>query len=172
MEKTYSEKTAGGDPLPADPIESLTGLPRASISQEIAATKAESAGKAVNVQPPDLNLKYAPTRPRDEQFYNLLLDTGIAPLRAKAQVHHRRILPELRQDHPREWAAYHGERLLEIGGSRAALYQACVSRGFDVSDVLVLGIAPEGPAEIDFARLHLSVNGDERFVSMLARERV
>jgi hypothetical protein len=150
MEKTHSEKTAGVDPLPADRSEPLTGRRRASISEETAATNAESAGKAVNAQPPDLNVKYTPTRPRDEQFYNLLLDTGIAPLRAKAQVHHRRILPELRQDHPREWAAYHGERLLEIGRSRAALYQACASRGFDVSDVLVLGIAPEGPAEIEY----------------------
>jgi hypothetical protein len=150
MEKTHSEKTAEGDPSPADRIEPLTGRPRASISQDIAATNAESVGKGVNAQPPDLNVKYAPKRPGDEEFYNLLLDTGIAPLRAKAQVHHRRILPELRRDHPREWAVYHGERLLEIGRSRATLYQSCVNRGFDVSEVLVLGIAPEGPAEIEY----------------------
>ncbi len=107
-------------------------------------------GQDQNAQTLDLCLAYPPTRPADEQFHTLLLNSGITPLRAKAQVYHRRILPALLQDHSRKWAAYHGDRLLEIGTSRAGLYRACLDRGLTPDEVLVLGIVPESSAEIDY----------------------
>jgi hypothetical protein len=140
----------GGNPLRADRSKPVTTSPQAATSRGIEPKTEALLGEFENADTTDLSLTYPPTRPLDEQFYNLLLETGIAPLRAKAQVHHRRILPALLQDHPREWAAYHGDRLLGIGKSRASLYRACLSRGLGVDEVLVLGIAPEGPAEIDY----------------------
>jgi hypothetical protein len=98
----------------------------------------------------DLSLAYPPTRPVDEQFYRVLLDAGIAPLLAKAQVYHRRVLPALLTDHQREWAAYHGDTLLEIGKSTTALYRACLGQGLKPGEVHILGIAPEAPEEINY----------------------
>jgi hypothetical protein len=62
---------------------------------------------------------------------------------------HRRDVPGLMPRYADRWAAYHGAQRLEIGASKRTLYRKYRERGLSADELVVLGIGPEIPDEID-----------------------
>jgi hypothetical protein len=58
-------------------------------------------------------------RPRCDQ----LIESGVSPLIARAQIRHRRDLAELLAEHQGAWVAYKGDERLELGSSKTDLYR-------------------------------------------------
>jgi hypothetical protein len=56
-----------------------------------------------------------------------------------------RDLPQLLAERPRQWVAYHGERVLGFAPTRAALWQQCLDQGFRPDEFLIRSIEPEDP---------------------------
>jgi hypothetical protein len=80
---------------------------------------------------------------------SLLADRKVAPMIQKAIERHRRDLPELMKRHADQWVAYRGEERWEFGRSKRALYHKYLDRGLNPDDVIVLGVEPELPVELD-----------------------
>jgi hypothetical protein len=62
---------------------------------------------------------------------------------------HRKDLAELMKRHEYQWAAYCGDERLEIGYSKRSLYRKYLDRGMKLDELVVLGIGPQIPDEID-----------------------
>jgi hypothetical protein len=62
---------------------------------------------------------------------------------------HRSDLTELMKKHEYRWAAYRGDERLEIGDSKRSLYRKYLDRGMSLDELVVLGIGPQIPDEID-----------------------
>jgi hypothetical protein len=88
-----------------------------------------------------------PTEPELERSY--LADLQVPPLIQKALEKHRRDLRELMKKHADQWVAYHGEERLEFGRSQRALYHKYLDRGLRLDELVVLGVEPEMPDEVD-----------------------
>lgn len=88
-----------------------------------------------------------PTEPERERSY--LADIQVPPLIQKALEKHRRDLPELMKKHAGEWVAYRGEERLEFGRSQRALYHKYLDCGLRLDEVVVLGVEPELPDEVE-----------------------
>jgi hypothetical protein len=54
----------------------------------------------------------------DEEWFAQMIEFGVAPMVARAQIKHRHDLPELMRQHPYHWVAYRGDEPLEIGPLR------------------------------------------------------
>ena len=80
---------------------------------------------------------------------SLLADMKVPPMIQKAIERHRRDLPELMKRHADQWAAYHGEVRLEFGRSQRALYHKYLDRGLKPDELIVLGVEPELPDEVE-----------------------
>jgi hypothetical protein len=76
-------------------------------------------------------------------------DVPIAPMIKLALEKHRRDLPELLKTHRDQWVAYHGEKRLEFGRSKRKLYRKYRDRGLRRNELIVLGVEPELPDELD-----------------------
>ena len=51
--------------------------------------------------------------------------------------------------HAYQWAAYRGEERLEFGRSKRVLYYKYLDRGLSLDELVVLGIEPELPDELE-----------------------
>ena len=80
---------------------------------------------------------------------SFLADIKVPPMIQKALDKHRRDLPELMKRHADQWVAYHGEQRLEFGRSKRALYHKYLDRGLSLDELVVLGVEPELPDELD-----------------------
>lgn len=76
-------------------------------------------------------------------------DIEVPPMISKAIEKHRRDLPELMKHYTYQWAAYRGAERLEIGTSKRRLYHKYLDRRLSLDELVVLGIGPEIPDEID-----------------------
>jgi hypothetical protein len=54
-------------------------------------------------------------------------------------------LPQLLQERPGQWVAYHGDRQLGFGATRFELWQECLRKGLVPEEFLVRSIEPEDP---------------------------
>jgi hypothetical protein len=88
-----------------------------------------------------------PDEPELEQSY--LADIRIPPMIQKALDRHRRDLPELMKRHADQWVAYRGEERLEFGRSKRKLYHKYLDRGLSLDELVVLGVEPEMPDEVE-----------------------
>ena len=79
----------------------------------------------------------------DSEWYAQLVQSGVSPLIAQAQLKHRRDLPELLVEHQGGWVAYRGDTRLEIGRSKTALYRKYLDDGIDRRELLVLCVEPD-----------------------------
>jgi len=92
----------------------------------------------------------------DEDWYAELIEGGVPPLIARAQVRHRRDLPELLKEHPGKWVAYFGEERIALGENKRELIEKCLERGLRDDEFLVRAIALESDLVIDAAMwMHL-----------------
>ena len=73
----------------------------------------------------------------------------VNPKIREAVAKHRIEWEELMKKHPYQWAAYHGDKRLEIGKSKEALYHKYLDRGVKYEELVVLGIGPPIPDVID-----------------------
>jgi hypothetical protein len=80
---------------------------------------------------------------------SLLADMKVSPMIQKAIERHRRDLPELMKRHADQWAAYRGEERLEFGRSQRVLYRKYLDRGLNLDELIVLGVEPELPDEVE-----------------------
>jgi hypothetical protein len=78
-----------------------------------------------------------------------LEDRKVPPMIQKALDKHRRDLPELMKTHPYQWVAYHGEQRLEFGRSKRKLYFKYRDRGLSPDELVVFGVEPELPDEVE-----------------------
>jgi hypothetical protein len=78
-----------------------------------------------------------------------LADIEVPPMIRQAIERHRRDLPELMKQHAYQWAAYRGEERLEIGASKRMLYYKYLGRRLSPDELVVLGIGPEIPDDLD-----------------------
>jgi hypothetical protein len=78
-----------------------------------------------------------------------LADMKVPPMIQKAIEKHRRDLPELMKRHADQWVAYHGDERLEFGRSQRALYHKYLDRGLKPDELIVLGVEPELPDEVE-----------------------
>jgi hypothetical protein len=76
-------------------------------------------------------------------------DLEVPPMIQKALEMHRRDLPELIKRHADEWVAYRGAERLEFGRSKRAIYYKYLDRGLSLDELVVLGVEPELPEELD-----------------------
>jgi hypothetical protein len=76
-------------------------------------------------------------------------EIGVPPEIRKAIEKHRSDLAELMKVHEYRWAAYRGSVRLEIGKSKRLLYLKYLERGITLDELVVLGIGPQIPEEID-----------------------
>jgi hypothetical protein len=60
-----------------------------------------------------------------------------------------RDLPQLLQEHPRMWVAYHGDVRLGIGPTRFALWQECEHLGLQPEEFMIRSIEPEDPGVVE-----------------------
>jgi len=87
----------------------------------------------------------------DKDWYAKLVGCGVSSLVAKAQIRHRRDLPELLHDHHGAWVAYKGDERLEIGSSKTSLYRKYLDQGLGRDELLVLCVEPDlFDDELDF----------------------
>jgi len=80
---------------------------------------------------------------------SVLADMKVPPMIQKAIERHRRDLPELMKRHADQWVAYRGEERLEFGRSQWALYHKYLDRGLSPDELIVLGVEPELPDEVE-----------------------
>lgn len=80
---------------------------------------------------------------------SLLADLKVPPMIQKAMEKHRRDLPELMKRHADQWVAYRGEERLEFGRSKRALYRKYLDCGLNLDELIVLGVEPELPDEVE-----------------------
>jgi hypothetical protein len=73
----------------------------------------------------------------------------VNPKIREAVAKHRNEWEELMKKYPYQWAAYHGDKRLEIGKSKYALCRKYLDRGFKHGELVVLGIGPPIPDVID-----------------------
>ena len=73
----------------------------------------------------------------------------VPPMIQKALQRHRRDLPGLIKGHAKQWVAYRGDERLEFGKSKRALYHKYLDRGLTLDELVVLGVEPELPDELD-----------------------
>jgi hypothetical protein len=95
---------------------------------------------------PDLcseGIQLTPDALSEQDWYDDLLEVGVSPLIAQAQVRHRRDLPGLVCEHQGDWVAYKGDERLEIGRSKTALYRKYLDRGLARHELLVLCVQPD-----------------------------
>jgi hypothetical protein len=83
-----------------------------------------------------------------------LADIEVAPMIRKAVEKHRREWPELMKRYAYQWAAYRGDERLEIGKSKRKLYHKYLDRGLSRDELVVLGIGPDIPDELDGEELY------------------
>lgn len=76
-------------------------------------------------------------------------EIDVPPEIRKAVERHRSDLAELMKQHQYQWAAYRGGERLEIGKSKRSLYHKYIDRGLSLDELVVLGIGPEIPDEIE-----------------------
>jgi hypothetical protein len=80
---------------------------------------------------------------------SLLADMKVPPMIQKAIERHRHDLPELMKRHADQWVAYRGEQRLEFGRSQRVLYRKYLDRGLSLDELIVLGVEPELPDEVE-----------------------
>ena len=80
---------------------------------------------------------------------SVAVEIGVPPMIQKAIEKHRSDLAELLRGHEYHWAAYCGDTRLEIGKSKRTLYLKYLDRGMSLDELVVLGIGPQIPDEID-----------------------
>ena len=81
-----------------------------------------------------------------------LIEAGVSPQIARAQVRHRRDLAELLPEHHGAWVAYKGDERLEIGTSKTNLYRKYLDQGLRRDELLVLCVEPDlFDDEVDFS---------------------
>src|SRR5436189_63476 len=73
----------------------------------------------------------------------------VLPRNKKAVEKHRREWEELMKRYPYQWAAYRGDERLEIGKSKRKFYHKYLDRGQSLDELVVLGIGPDIPDELD-----------------------
>jgi hypothetical protein len=88
-----------------------------------------------------------PGEPEIERSF--LADIKVPPMIQKALDKHRRDLPELMKKHAEQWVAYRGDERLEFGRSKRRLYQKHLARGLSLDELVVLGVEPELPDEVE-----------------------
>lgn len=71
-----------------------------------------------------------------------MADMEVMPMIRKAVEKHHREWEELMKRYPYQWAAYHGDMLLEIGKTKHRLYRKYLDRGLSLDELVVLGIGP------------------------------
>ena len=79
-----------------------------------------------------------------------LLDREIPVMIRRAQAAFRRDLPQLLEEHPHRWVAYHGDRRVALGSSKRQLFQKCVRQGVPRNEFMVRLIEPEPTDEFDW----------------------
>jgi len=79
-----------------------------------------------------------------------IADMEVMPMIRKAVEKHHREWEELMKRYPYQWAAYHGDVLLEIGKTKHRLYRKYLDRGLSRDELVVLGIGP--PLEYEHDR--------------------
>lgn len=80
---------------------------------------------------------------------SIVADMKVPPMIQKAPDKHRRDLPELMKTHAYQWVAYHGEQRLGFGRSQRKLYNKYLDRGLSIDELIVLGVEPELPDEVE-----------------------
>jgi hypothetical protein len=60
-----------------------------------------------------------------------------------------RDLPQLLQERPWQWVAYHGERQLGFGRTQTELWQECLRQGLHPDEFMIRSIEPEDPEVVD-----------------------
>ncbi len=88
-----------------------------------------------------------PEKPQMER--SIVAAMKVPPMIQQALDKHRRDLPELMKTHAYRWAAYHGEQRLEFGRSKRKLYFKYLDRGLSPDELIVLGVEPELPDEVE-----------------------
>lgn len=76
-------------------------------------------------------------------------EIAVPPKVLKAIEKHQGDLAELMKRYAYQWAAYRGDERLEIGRSKRRLYHKYLDRGLSLDELVVLGIGPQIPDEID-----------------------
>jgi hypothetical protein len=80
---------------------------------------------------------------------SIVADMKVPPMIQKALDKHRRDLPELMKTHAYQWVAYHDEQRLEFGRSQRKLYFKYLDRGLSPDELVVFGVEPELPDEVE-----------------------
>jgi hypothetical protein len=93
-----------------------------------------------------------PNPPQEEP--SLVAEMEVPPLIRRAVEKHRREWEGLMKRYPYQWAAYHGDERLEIGKSKHRLYRKYLDRGLSLDELVVLGIGPDIPDELDGEELY------------------
>jgi hypothetical protein len=72
-------------------------------------------------------------------------EPAAAALEVQALRTYWRDLPQLLQERPGQWVAYHGDRQLGFAGTRYELWQECLKQGLRPDEFLIRIIEPEDP---------------------------
>jgi hypothetical protein len=136
------------DILPA-PIDEATSRQQRGELQEVASRAYSQAAST----PRSGNADASRATSSDEEWLDQMTQIGVAPMIAKAHIKHRHDMPDLMRDHSYGWVAYQGDKPLEIGASEAALYHKYLGQGIGLDELVVLGIGPELPSEIQVDEL-------------------
>src|SRR5690242_12347504 len=86
-------------------------------------------------------------QPADGGYHSQLPKT-ISVMMERSQAAFRRDLPQLLQERPGQWVAYHGDVRIGFGSSKRVLYQECLRQGLPIGDFAVRSIEPEVPREL------------------------
>ena len=103
-------------------------------------------------------------------------DVFVSPLIREAHEFYERQLPQLLQERPGQWVAYHGAERIGFAATKQEMYQVCRDRGFDLDETLVECIEPLmgdiifGPGAIGDIFFGPTLNPPEAFVSPLLWE--
>jgi hypothetical protein len=71
--------------------------------------------------------------------------TKAVPLGKQALLAFWRDLPQLLQERPGQWVAYHGDQQLGFGRTRTELWHELLRRGLQPAEFLIRSIEPEDP---------------------------
>src|SRR5690242_9857546 len=66
----------------------------------------------------------------------------VSPLIREAHEVYQRELPQLLQERPGQWVAYHGAQRIGFAARKQEMDQVCRERGFDLDETLVECIEP------------------------------
>ena len=77
-------------------------------------------------------------------------DYQLSPLLAEALAAFYYDLPQLLQEHPLAWVAYHGKQRIAMKDSQFDLYEDCTHRGYKAEDLLFRCVVSE-PTEVELA---------------------